>query len=265
MRYFIGKHIWLLFGVVGVTLLFSCSPDERDPGVVVDVPLTFELDLFEQLDTLQNKLQLLAHTVEIQEDCINNTIDYTLDRREGKISISLNDIKAAEDCIEGQGPASATVNIGYLIPGQYDIEINLRNTVVNTGVLVVDHAFFYLSMHSIDGITLLNEQLYRIPGNTIWGYVSYDDHGLVDAANAFLSELTAMTYPFDYPEGYYGHFKLGSNASIDLLQPSTDAYSTSMVRLLTGERQDLENLIETYQNEHTGLQIRLWDGQGVLL
>ena len=263
MRYFEGTWVWILAGMM--FLISSCNPDETDPGIVVDVPLTFEVDLFETLDTLQNKLQFLAYTIEIQENCINDTIDFTLERREGKISVSLNDIQPAADCIEGEGPATATVPIGFLIPGQYDVEINLRNTVVNTGTLLVDEEYFYLNMYTIDGIKLLHQQLYRIPEDAVWGYLGYSDPGLETAAQAFISEMSDFVSPFDYPVGYYGHFRLNSAGNIELIStPATPLYN-EIVYLLEDEREQLESLIETYRDSYPDLQIRIFDGKGVML
>ena len=45
----------LFFVILTASWLCGCSVKSDDPGIVVDIPKTFYVDLFEQLDTLPMK------------------------------------------------------------------------------------------------------------------------------------------------------------------------------------------------------------------
>lgn len=246
-----------------LVMVSSCSKDPNDPGIIVDVSQTFELSLFEQVDTLQNRLYLQARTIENQE-CSNSTIEYSVERQAGKIIVSLNEILPPEDCQGNEGPASSDIPIGYLIPGAYEVEINLRNVVKNTGVLQVQPSYFYLEMNETAGLILDQDFLYRIPESTIWGYVAYNTTNLQGAANEFLAALDQITAPFNGPSGFYGHFTLGVNSGVELHATEYNTpYGHYLLRRMASTEVELVNLIESYRNSFPGLLIKIVSSQGL--
>jgi len=263
MRLFCAPFRSMMALAIGLAVMMSsCTKDPNDPGIIVDVSQTFKLSLFEQVDTLQNQFYLQASTIENQE-CSNFTIDYSVERISGKIIVSLNEILPPDDCQGGEGPAMADIQIGYLIPGTYEVEINLRNVVKNTGILQVQPSYFYLEMNEDAGLILEQDFLYRIPESTIWGYVAYNSSNLENAANNFLSELYEMTAPFNGPSGFYGHFTFTVNAGVQVhaTQYNTE-FGQYLLRRMAATEVDLVNLIEFYRDSNPGLVIKIVSSQG---
>ncbi|MBR9921410.1 MAG: hypothetical protein GYB31_11275 [Bacteroidetes bacterium] len=245
-------------------LLAGCSKDAVDPGTLVDVPLTFNVQMIEKLDTSDRRLQFRVSTIEFQ-DCLNETIDYNMSQNYSNILLSLNEILEPETCEEGNAPAVSQIQLEQLINNKYLVSINLKNTVENVGELEVFSDRYRLQLETTNGIQILNPELNRVPENVIWGSFAYrnEDHSFL--AEDFQNELEIITTFENFPVGDYGHFYVINNQNIFVADQSPEELSFRQNFLFhyDGDFEDIQGILSefrnTYQNE---IHILLMDDKG---
>ncbi|MCB0620641.1 MAG: hypothetical protein KDC43_06020 [Saprospiraceae bacterium] len=254
----------LFFVILTASWLCGCSVKSDDPGIVVDIPKTFYVDLFEQLDTLQRKLIFKASSIEAQ-DCKNYLISHTYHRQNGTLFLSLNEILPPDECQPGEGAATADIEVGYLVEGMYGLEVNLKNTVHNIGTLTVNDEYFEIQLDSYDGIELVHSRLLRIPDHTVWGYVGYAQPGFAGPAMEFLHDLELIAESRPYDPGYYGYFTINVADEIVYSQSTGHPYTNKFMYQFDGNEQDLIDLIGQYRNQYPdGIDFYLVDDQGIV-
>ncbi len=248
---------------LGLLLLAGCRAHETEKGKIIQVSPEFYIDLFENLGNPRT-LDLKISSLELQP-CDNATIDLNFQAFPSFFQVVLEAIQSPEDCNPGTAPALSTVPLGALEDERdYRIQINLKNTIVNEGMLRVRPKTIQLEMETTHGLVLARTVWQRIPPGTIWGYVAYDDPAAEPHARQFLQELEGMTEHRTYPQGYYSHFSVESPNK--LLLPETPSYAVveTFLRHFPGQRAHLVELLESHRNGPAGhlLHIELFTADG---
>lgn len=207
-----------------VLLLASCSKDDTSgENVVFDIEDEFHLNLKEELGLAENR-NLLFEISSIREfDCENYLLNAAVNRvTEGRISIAVTELIEPMDCIVGQAPATAEVSVSELNQKEYLLNVALVNQIENEGILRVFPDYYELTIQQENGIQLPYPRLQRIPNQSIWGYVAYEDAHL-DMANALVEDLRELIeFPYFTP-GNYGHFLLKDSGELELKESDFDA------------------------------------------
>jgi hypothetical protein len=211
-----------LFGCLFLLSLSTCRKD-KEANVIVNIADDFYIDMFENISNGEQRFELKVSTIAMQS-CLNYLIDYdvTIDKESHTIELIINDLITPGDCLEGSSSAKLTVPFGYLPVGFYIFNINLKNAVFNTGRLAVFEDQYLLEMNTDYGIEIVNDLLYRIPQNTLWGYVAYANSSSTTAGENFLSDfenlnsINSVEGNTLYPFGYYGYFDLQEDNKIVL-------------------------------------------------
>lgn len=253
-----------LFAISMAAFLCGCNLTNDGKDTVVKVTPEFTIDLFEELAASRN-FQLKIKTLEPQS-CINNTIDFTAKRHLSQLTLSIHEILEASDCIEGMEKVSATANFGYLSNGTYEVKLNLKNTIVNEGLLKVSADAYELNMATKSGYELTRELLYRIPGNFIWGYVGYNDQAqAAQKATEFLDEINQITTGVQLEKGYYGYFTINDDRVAALHSPPPYSYFKTFYRQTDGNIDAIKEVLDSYRaGGNAGImEIKLftWDGK----
>lgn len=260
----IFKTLFAISVTAAVMLVSGCNLTDDGKETVVKVTPEFTVDLFEELKESRN-FQLLIRTIEPQP-CINNTIDFTAYRHLSQLSLSIHEILEAADCIEGEERVGANAGFGYLSNGTYDVRLNLKNTIVNEGLLKVTKEAYQLNMSTKSGYELIRESLFRIPDNFIWGYVGYDNQANA-AQNAadFLTEINGMTTDPALTKGYYGYFTINDDRVAVLKTPPPFSYFKTFYRQTDGNMEAIKDVLEAYRSGSNAdlMEIKLftWDGK----
>ncbi len=254
----------LLIGFAAMMLLAGCNLTDDGKDTVVKVQAEFKVDLFEELKDSRN-FQFRLKTIDPQP-CINNSIDYTANRVLSRLNLAIHEIIEAQDCIEGMEPVSAEASLGYLVNGAYEVQINLKNTIVNEGLLEVTNEAFVLSMSTENGYELVREELRRIPNRYIWGYVAYSEKNPAEQqAINFLGELAGMTSPSSLTKGYYGYFTINDDNVVVLPSAPQPSYFKTFHFQSNGNINDIKALLDEYRAGGNAdiMEIRLytWDGK----
>lgn len=253
---------------VGLFLSFflgSCELAKlSDPVVVSDVENEFNLNPWEKLSPEGRSFQLQLSTRKNQV-CQNAVIDFELSRSGNRLSLSLREIQAPEDCTPGDDPATALADAGSLPAGFYELSVDLENTVFNKGQLTITANRYLLNMESSDGFTLLHRELLRVPRESIWGYITYEENDDEPLAEAFVTELSLLSTGLTFDKGYYGHFQVGDKNLVAITgRPSTTRIRQFAVQLLPGKLEEVERLAERYRTEYgdgaVELHLKTWQG-----
>ena len=201
------------------------------------------------------------------EPCLNSTIDIVVINQPDKITLKLNGIKTATDCNIGEGPARSTINAGSVDAGVYNLLVVVGNTVENEGKLSVNDSRYEIEMYSMDGIFITNKTLHRIPSNSLWGYIAYDDEILAGTApDEFISDLESITETNQLVEGYYGQFEIKSTGELTLRTLPTATHYQTFSYHFNGELNDLKNLIQDHRNSTNGvMEIVVYTSDGKIL
>lgn len=251
----------LLFLVI--SFFSSCELAKvGDPIIVADVEDEFYIDWRENLSPAQRTLNLVIRTIK-EEQCPDASITYNFARFNLGYRVSLSDINSADNCDEKNQPALVEIPMGYVGPGTYQIEIDLKNSVKNEGVLKSFSDSYSLNMRTEDGIQVPEKILYKIPDHSVWGYFNFDqieDESLVEA---LLEELAQLSTPREFPSGYYGHFRIGTTGQVALREQPISSRLKTFIFSIQDQRETLTEFVEKVKAQY-GEKIELFmlDGTG---
>lgn len=249
-------------------LTFLSCRDKPDDEVVIIVSIDdeFEIDLWENLAVDVSSLYLKIETINTV-DCENTKIDFEDDRNSiNHIAITLNGIIPPDTCIEATVPAMSYVNIGYLAQREYSFDINLEGmTVTNAGTLTVSEESYVLKMNTNNGFKLLHGKLMRVPYQTIWGTVNYQNFPqTVNDVDEFLRDIKEISEEKEYKEGYYGYFSINDSGEIMTDDVTDFPNSKPFIFSYKNNIDDLQTLINNCREEHgEHVEIKLftWEGK----
>jgi hypothetical protein len=251
------------FLILLLTTGLSCSKDDNPPAIV-DIPVTFQLQMREKLGAGAGSRPLEFHICSVEKlDCQNYQIDFDFSKKGRNISLALKDFILTEPCIPGGGLAKAVSNLGWLNKGNYPLVISLKDVIENEGQLVVSDQSYTIQLKTSDGILASPATLLRIPGNALWGEVFAASDSVAMLAEGFLEELEQISSELDLEAGNYGFFQIMENGALLLLEPEAREKAISFCFSFQGESDVLAGLVTEYRNAGgAGLIIRLFDALG---
>ncbi|MCB0554140.1 MAG: hypothetical protein KDD02_11355 [Phaeodactylibacter sp.] len=243
-----GNFAWVIV-FVSICLAAGCNLSSLEDRIVVpDVEDEFYLDLWESLTPQGRFLEFRLRTIE-NEDCLNASIDHEIRQVQGNIALSINEVQQSQECVPGQAPASANARVGILQSGFYTVEVGLRKTVSTKGQLILTPDNYNLSLDSGGGVVLLHSQLKRIPEQSIWGYVSYENDGLKDVAQNLVQDILARCELQSLKNGYYGYFTI-EDGTLRLPNTVAPEGAFSFQYRLVESKENIQALLESYRSEY---------------
>lgn len=250
-------------GLIACFLLIACSK-ENDPGIEVNIPKTFQLGIQEVFDGGERILELKLKSLELFS-CAGTKIDYSLIQGEDFIDLSVNEIIEPDPCIPAEEAAQNTIQLGALRDGSWPVEISLRQTVRNPGLLVVKPATIELLLFSQYGLITERTLLRRIPNQTIWGYVAYQNEQQLSITNNFLAELADLSARQVYfPPGYYSNFIVLPSGNVSVQMPPTEKLHIPFLHRYDDDPALLKELIDAYRQDYgpqVAIQLFFHDGE----
>lgn len=254
---------WL---VVVCGIVCSCNSGlQDDPIIVADVDDEFVVNLFEVYTPDQRELQFKLSSLSIQE-CRNYTINNSLNVYDDRIILNMQELvpPSPSECETGRGTANAVAEVGMIEDGVFDLQMNIRNDIVNRGKLIVDEMAYRINLESKIGITIPELVLNRLPENTILGCVKYDNADLKATTDTLLQRLTEQTNEQVLSSGNYGYFKVEQNRLVP-----TISSSKGYVQLFQANYKNLQpllSIIQQYRNAYGNqLQLSFFTTEGNIL
>lgn len=216
------KNIFLLCCIVFAAI--SCELGGDEVQVVPDIEETFRVDLWEDLTRTQRSFTLGFEAIE-ELPCENDGIAYNLDKdpSDGKFTLTIENIKLEDgDCLGGSSIAEEAIEVSNLPLGVHDIQINLRDVIVNKGILEVSEKGYEIILDSHAGLAFQNWELMRIPEQSFWGYAGFigrpSSNERIDSPVKFIEGMRAYANEITPEIGYYGYFKVDSLSNMTILK-----------------------------------------------
>ena len=252
----------IIQSIGAATLIFCLTACDRKANEekIIDVEKEFNVQMWEKLDAYGGSLQFVVTTIKSQP-CGNTRIEMNSHRVDSKLTITINSLIKPVSCNNVSEPAVDTLTIGNLSAGSYNININLKDVVLNNGILTVKDNVYKVYLPKQDGISLITPELLRVPSGTIWGYVSFDtgqDAKLVK----FFDNLNKIATPITIPSGNYGYFNI-SSTKIDI-KANFDTKKQNIRQIfhnLTKSSLELENLVNEYRSQGLDIKMLTYDGK----
>jgi hypothetical protein len=231
--------------------VFGCKVGElEDVVVVADVENEFYLDLWEDLSLDGRSLEFRIETIR-KENCKNTLIDYRLHKTNSNIAISLRDIRQPATCDPGPAPARIGIDVGSLKAGFYTFSIDLKNTVFNEGQLTALNDRYLIRLETENGVQLVRKELFRVPDETIWGYVHYQSPDDEYGALQFINQVKELGGSTPFKQGYYGYFTVGNNGQILAVQGQPEEGQVKpFLFSYRGGKQQLQDLINQFRTNY---------------
>ena len=241
---------WMLVGIV-VFVLVGCKLESlQDPIIVTNVEKEFYINLWEELYPNTRNLRIDLQSIKNQ-DCLNYTIDYKWEAAANQFDLSINDITPPADCLPGIGPAAAKIGVGDLENQFFKMKIGLGETVVNEGQLLVNGESYTLQMDTEEGIIIPEKVLRRVPNNSVWGFVAYQNSADQSTASALLGELRTFGNPISLTEGKYGYFSFLDNKLLVSGAPETGQVSSFIIEY-EGDQKAIKEVVDNFRANHAG-------------
>ncbi len=256
----------VLVAVLGLLSLAACDlAKDKDPIILSKVKEEFKVSMWEKLAPEGRSFQLRVETLDLTP-CQNTQIANHASRSGNVLKLSLLDIAQPEDCNPGSNPALALADYGPLETGSYSLAIDLKQTVINEGRLLVFSDRYGLNMSTVKGLEIATNTLRRVPDGTLWGYFvseNADDQALADA---LLESLDDFVEARSYTAGDYGYFSIEEN-SRELLLPDLPDQEVVRPFILhfpgTDEKGLKKQLKEFRENAPEGSRLVVHSWQGI--
>ncbi len=246
----------ILFTILSISILLSSGCDNTSEIIIgpeIDsIKTVINMELFENLENGLRSVQLRCVTDSIFP-CPDFLIEYNLSTTSNTLALTFTKISKPTLCPDGFAPAAAIVSLGVLASISYDFPITVNSLTLPAQLILTDSTIEILNGDST-WTDVVRPVLYRVPANTIWGEVGYNDPVLRDSALTFFDSLTSLgATPATLSSGHYGYFFIDNTNTIDSileLGPSIGTDSLfSYIYNYIGDTTALSNLVTAYQNQ----------------
>ncbi len=239
------KNLLPLFFILIVFSFSSCTKIKREYYSLTSI----NLQMIENITPEDRSIYFHFYTIELYS-CLNYLIRYDFSSDNGNLTINLRDVEKNDLCINGQGPATANMNLGKYDNGTYQINLTVAGET-NTGTLEVSDLGYVLHFQTLNKLNLIADTMFRIPENIFWGYVAYPKEASAGIANQVLDSLESHgASPHNLQHGYYGYFTIKENGEITLLDKSDANFSINFIYKQEDPDDNIKDVIRYFNNHH---------------
>ncbi|MFT6322092.1 MAG: hypothetical protein ACJAT4_003027 [Granulosicoccus sp.] len=240
---------------------FGCKDDKIVEDVNVTVENEFKILPWEALEENNRSFNLNVETIK-SESCENTLIDVAPSIVGNNILFTIHDIPEP-DCPTPVFIANANVEIGSLdFPQTYEVIVSLKNVIQNEGTLTVESDYYELEMKELNGIVVPETRLYKVPQNTIWGYIASENSNADSVTDGFLDEIVEVSDDQDYIDGYYGYFSVENNNLTILKQNISQSSVRTFGFSYDGDTVDLMDILANYRSQYVNVEFKIFTFKG---
>lgn len=247
--------------LIPLLLLLACEGEQAVPSNTLGSEI--ELSMAEYIDTDQRSLSFKFLTLK-DFPCINYSIKHETVVDPQAIKIVLEKVEVSDVCLDAIGPASAFIDLGQLDEKEYDLQIQLGESLINYGTLSVSKEAYQIDLHDTEGIELLEPKLNRIPAQAVWGMIKYQGEEKNKELISFFNEAMDIAGATDkkFAEGDYGYFKVNSEGKI--IQPLEQGALEEQAFLFdfSGKSEDIEQVLQQINTSFEDVQVRFYNARG---
>ncbi len=248
--------------------IFACQSDSDEPLFIIDIPNEFNISMKEILNGDDEK-RSFAFGIETIEAiaCSQAEIITDLQTTSEKFSIQIKGIYKPDDCDNVLVKLKKEVALPSLQNGAHNIQLVLQDAIFNNGQILVEEDKYSIVMQDKFGIEIAHEELYKIPENTIWGYLAANKpaNGLNEALSNQLNKAGVQN--INLPSGNYYYFSSYANASIDFEVNSNYENKYRFIYSFDGEDNQLKDAIRFLQASFPEIErdIKIYTSKGTVI
>ncbi len=232
---------WIAIGLLTAGSFAACDDNSEKNLALADSRI--HLRMVEDFTLSPRTFQLHCVTEKIYP-CVNFPIVARSRQSSKSIDISFEGVIETDICLTAIGPATTTIDLGALSEGAY--ALNLRNGgVTQTGTLVVEAGSYTVVFDESDSFAFADKRLNRIPEQTIWGYVGYDQQ------EEFLTLLKGLgAEEKNFSPGDYREFQIDENGK--RIQSSGPERNHYFVFRYAGDPAAIDAMMRRYAEKYRG-------------
>ncbi len=243
---------FLLFFLIVFTIS-ACTDKNETPVVVFDVEDEFSIRLKENLNINGRDIAFEISSL-AGYNCEDVVLDTEFSRtNDGGINIYIHDLIIPNNCTEGNTIPKQELTIGELDNGTYNINITLRNVVINLGELIISEESYVLSFENeLKGIVLDAREVLKIPEGFIWGRVEVNNDNANFLLDAFKNKLnnTGAIESF-LAIGQYSSFEMSNTGELLFENSSEFNYSFPFVyNYGTQNTEGLNGIVQSFLSDY---------------
>ncbi len=262
MKFNTVRFLFLAFPALAI-LGNSCSFPDNKKDTIISVEPEFSIDLVEILGE-PSQLAFQLTTLD-PYDCLNDSINFFVQRFSKEIHLSINSITKAPNCIPGRGYLQSNARVGATANDVYSLGIDLKSAIYNQGKLYVNDRSFRVSMKENDGFELVRTELNRVPARLVWGYLGYrETKDIGDLAQELMDEFSSTGRPVVLTEGSYTPFDVVEGQVLKLHEPPPFPYFKTFFFLTDGDLSQVQNLLDGFRHDYdpdqVAVQLFTWKG-----
>jgi len=256
------KRILPVMLVSAFTFGTMVSCNRKNFGAYLDIDSEINIKMIEVLGQ-HKKLQLDVQT-ERSYTCDHYYIDIVHRQSLNSIDISFERIIIPDDCKAILKPASATIDLGPLSDGVYNLNLSVGE-VTHTGELIVSSDSYRVDFEDNPAFNFTNTSFNKTPEHTIWGTIGY--YRVQDASaliQEFIDDLIDLgAEKRSYIPGYYNRFTIGENGDIvKSNESSVYLFAQSFIFNYSGDIAKVEQLVKQHTDYQGDMSIRVYTDKG---
>jgi hypothetical protein len=262
-----------VFKITTIALTLAIATIGCDKATETNGEIDSEINIT-MMEHSSGTLQLYFSTTKIYP-CCNYPIDLSWKKSSNTIDISFKGVIETDFCLTALGPATATIDLGTLSNGTYQLSF-FNGSVKHSGELIVSSDSYKINFVNNSNFHFTNMPLNKIPENSIWLAISYSQE---EVLSSFLENLinlgaTKKQYPrgfysFDVPlyQWFYCGFMIDENDIITYYPDITNLEGVmwggmvkqSFTFQYLGDNTSIEQLVKQYKEQ---MEIRIYTDKG---
>ena len=240
-------------------ILFSSCQKDLDKTSFINLEDEYELFISQELSSDGGLASLNIRTTH-ELDCSNYSIPFQLQNNPESINVILNKVSLEGACLAPPSVINQMLNFGFHNK-EKNINIQLQNSVSNSGKIKATNDEISLNFSSNTGIKISKVNINRIKKNMIWGVVQNGTQSSIDDISNLFETINQGTL---VTPGDYGLFYVYNAAS---LQPYDLEFSIvkSFIFYTDSPLRDIKTEILKIKERDTSLVLKLtlFDGQTI--
>ena len=255
--------IWLGCSILLIVVVFcsGCkSSVEPENGLPIDSRITISPQ--ENLSSQPRELILSCSTEKVY-NCTNYSINNVVRFDTTSILIRFTSITVPPDCPRANGSATASIVLGALAPGTYQLSM-LINGQTFEGALIVSSASYEFSNLDFAEVVVTTGILMRVPVHAHWGSVAYTTPSAATLARSFVDSLHSLgAVALTASAGEYGYFQVDSLGNVVRPNYLGTSFALTFIQSYAGDISTLHELVRRYGVRYGDLlSIRLFASTG---
>jgi len=249
----------IFFLSLGAIFFTGCVKEAKET-TIINIDTEFALELQQQLQAGKNPMQIVIKTIQ-EPNCSNSKILYRSEIDGTQIDLSIKGISDPDPCFIGSQNISEMSNF-FLANGTYNMDITVRDVIINSGIVEISNEKIKLDLQSLDGIKLGKSEVNIIPDDYFWGTISFSDPQHTSAALAFESDLKATFQDSKLSEGNYSHFEINNGAIQFPDQEATGDIQIHFILQLNYNKDQLDIMLGQFRELNPGINLVGFTGFG---